>query len=451
MKKTLLFLSLLFIIQIGISQVGMHFDGTNDYIQTSYRGVTAGNDRTFEAWILIDTGAPTSNLCILDYGSNNAYSRNTFMVNGSRRLAFFSGNANLSAPANAIPVNTWTHVAFVLSSGTGYLYINGVQVGTGSLAGVYSPLVGENVKIGQRVAGGNLPFNGNIDEVRIWDVARTAAQITADMNAEFCSLPANLTAYYRLNEGSASGTNTAITSVTDDAGTNNGVINGFALTGTSSNYVTGANLTPGFSKFTYKDSLCNPYTTTGGKTFSTTGVYYDTLSNSVSCDSLIVYDLFFTSVNDSIYQSGNDLISYDTWANHQWIDCNNGNAPITGENSDDFTPTNTGSYAVIVSKGSCSDTSDCISVVINHAGINENSINSYFELYPNPTSSVITIKNIENKNIIGLSILDVTGKTVLNRTNNITSKVNVELLENGVYFMKVMTEEGAATIKFIKN
>lgn len=49
--------------------------------------------------------------------------------------------------------------------------------------------------------------------------------------------------------------------------------------------------------------------------------------------------------------------------NYQWINCSTGSA-ITGANDTLFYPTTSGSYAVIVSQGSCADTSDCSSLLL---------------------------------------------------------------------------------------
>ena len=110
-------------------------------------------------------------------------------------------------------------------------------------------------------------------------------------------------------------------------------------------------MTAGYDKTSIKDSTaCTFYTTGSGKLITTTGIYYDTLTNAVSCDSLVMYDLTIHLVDDSIFQAGPKLTSYDTWASHQWVDCNNGYAPITGETSKDYTFTASGSYAVIVTR-----------------------------------------------------------------------------------------------------
>ncbi|MFK7946452.1 MAG: LamG domain-containing protein, partial [Saprospiraceae bacterium] len=283
MKKliTLTYL-LLGVIYCLSAQNALNFDGTDDVVQTNYSGVLGSDDRTFEAWVFVSSNAPASNLAILDYGTNAVGSRNTFAVTGSRGLIFISGgtNANLGTGANTVPVNQWTHVAFVLDNGTGYLYVNGVQAATGNLTTVNTPANNQNVYIGQRVPGGTIPFNGSIDEVRIWDTARTAAEIQANMNTELCGSQNSLDLYLKLNEGIAGGINTGLTSATDFSGNgNNGTLNNFTLNGSSSNWVTGATLsTPGGTNTfaTISTSSCGSYTLPSGNTVTTSGTYMDT-------------------------------------------------------------------------------------------------------------------------------------------------------------------------------
>jgi len=246
MKQVVLIVVLfLGICQWSNAQNSLNFDGANDNIQTNYSGVLGSADRTFEAWIYVDVGAPSSNLCIVDYGLNQAGSRNTFSVSGTRQLIFISGgtNANISSSANVITDGVWTHVAFVLDSGTGYLYVNSVQVGSGSLSSVNTP-ANQAVIIGQRVNGGSIPFDGSIDELRIWDVAKSQTELAASMNDEICAPDPNLQLYLKFNQGIASGNNSSILTATDDSGNAYQCnLNSFLLSGSSSNWVTGATLT----------------------------------------------------------------------------------------------------------------------------------------------------------------------------------------------------------------
>jgi len=61
MKQIYLTLSLLlttFTINT-FAQNALHFDGTDDVVQTTFPGVLGDSNRTFEAWIKVDTSAPT--------------------------------------------------------------------------------------------------------------------------------------------------------------------------------------------------------------------------------------------------------------------------------------------------------------------------------------------------------------------------------------------------------
>ena len=98
----------------------------------------------------------------------------------------------------ALTINTWTHLAMTYDGTTMRLYVNGAQVAsqaqTGMIATSTNPLqIGGDSLYGQF-------FRGTIDEVRIYNVALTAAQIQADMNTPFPvdteppSAPTNLVA-----------------------------------------------------------------------------------------------------------------------------------------------------------------------------------------------------------------------------------------------------------------
>ena len=498
MKKSLLLFASLLMAQLAISQNALNFDGTNDFVQTTYGGVLGSNARTFEAWIYLNV-TPTGNKCIMDYGRNVVYGRNTFGVNTSRSLVYLSGGNNISSNTNVIPVATWTHVAFVLDSGTGYFYVNGTQVGSGPLPLVSTPSGWDNLKIGNRVSGGNIYFPGVIDEVRIWDVARTQIEIASTMNNEFCSAPAALKAYYKFNQGTAGGTNTAITSATDDAGTNNGTLTNFSLSGTSSNWVTGKNLSPVTVANTYPISACGSYTMPDGTIITTSGTYFDTIGSNTSCDTLASYVITFTpavikntvndsgcvsyttamgtmitasgtyydtltttsacdttiqynivisgAVDDSVYRVGARIRSHDTWAIHQWIRCDSSNLPISGATSSFIDVTTPGDYAVIITRGSCVDTSKCIN--FNPAGIEENHHTNFF-LYPNPATNVIQIASLNQSKVLSISVLDISGKIVLNQINIKSNSIDIKDLESGVYLVKIETREGNNTVRFVK-
>ncbi len=309
-------LSLTTILFIGNvkSQNGLSFDGVNDFIQTTFPGVTGANDRTFEAWVNINSGASGNNT-IVDYGTSVTGSRNTFQVNGSLGLSFIAGgtNTNIGSTNNGIVTpGTWTHVAFVMDNGTGYLYLNGTQVGTGNLSGVNTPTTGADLTIGERVSGGSIPMDGSIDEVRIWNTARTAAEISQFMNYEFCDAPTGLVAYFKLNEGTAGASNTGVTVANNSVNSSqNGTLNNFALSGSASNWVTGVSFTSGTTSSSITVNSCGPFSFPGDTTqYTQPGVYTDTIPNSLGCDSIITLNLLSVSPNSFATISATACESY---------------------------------------------------------------------------------------------------------------------------------------------
>lgn len=376
----------------------LNFDGTNDYVQTSYPGILDTNNRTFEAWINVSPSAPSSNLTILDYGLNSAGSRNTFVVDGSRGIRFTSGgtNANLNSPAGVIQPGQWEHVAFVLNSGVGYLYVNGTQVATGNLSSVNTPANNTDVRFGERISGGSIPFSGFLDEVRIWNVARTAAEINASMNEEFCDAIPGLGAYFKMNQGVARGNNSSLASLENFVKTGDGTFMNFALSGATSNFdTTGANI------------------------------------------SLPIIDTTVT-------QTGIVLTANDTTVQHyQWYDCTN-NTVLVSDTLQSFTAQSNGNYSVILTKNGCSDTSACVTVL--SVGLTESDFQSYFSISNNPI--VDNFKLLNNNSLkVRVSIRNLNGALVAE--SKITSESIIEFdgsqFPKGVYFLTIQTEEGAST------
>jgi hypothetical protein len=80
----------------------------------------------------------------------------------------------------ALPLNAWSHLAATYDGTTIRLYVNGIETGTATGAGAL-PESANPLRIGGNSVWGEY-FKGRIDEVRIYDRALSAAEITADMN-----------------------------------------------------------------------------------------------------------------------------------------------------------------------------------------------------------------------------------------------------------------------------
>ena len=81
-------------------------------------------------------------------------------------------------------------------------------------------------------------FDGQMDEVRIWGVPKSASQIQSEMNRELFGNEPGLLAYYDFNKGMAGGDNSGLTIATDASfNENNGELNNFSKSGNASNWV----------------------------------------------------------------------------------------------------------------------------------------------------------------------------------------------------------------------
>lgn len=83
--------------------------------------------------------------------------------------------------------------------------------------------------------------------------------------------------------------------------------------------------------------------------------------------------------------------------------------------------------------------------------LSRNTVNaSQFELFPNPAKDFITINSKEDQAIKTVSIVDVQGRNVFT-SDNVSSKISVANLQQGMYFVTLETTSGAITTKkFLK-
>ena len=218
----------------------LQFDGVNDTVTlSSYPALNSTNTLTLEAWIYITTQG-NQTISVLNEIGGCGLALGKFGI-GFRYTS--SGWQPGVVSDTAIPINTWTHVAAVLNDG-GYtkLYVNGTLVKSVAGSGNFYPCGG--ISLAANAAGSVDYSNIGISDCRIWTVARTAQQIADNYNIQIPSNSSGLVIYYKFNQGTANGTNTGLTTLTDSTSNNyHGTLTGFALTGATSNWVSGPNRT----------------------------------------------------------------------------------------------------------------------------------------------------------------------------------------------------------------
>ncbi|MEY4876513.1 MAG: hypothetical protein RL708_1662 [Bacteroidota bacterium] len=135
---------------------------------------------------------------------------------------------------------------------------------------------------------------------------------------------------------------------------------------------------------THNGLICNgtPYYYSN-KVYNSPGIYIDTIhtGSCTTIDTLILTPYFAPT---TVIKNGNTLYAVNTSPNifyYEWIDCNTPSNILTQFNQNFFTPFNSGSYAVIISDGMCSDTSACFvfntNCIANYS-VNYDTLNNTF-------------------------------------------------------------------------
>ncbi len=208
------------------------FDGSDDYVNCgTLPALRPTSAITVEAWININSigqwEGVVSNL--QDNGSEEsgyAFYFNNENITWWLKTVNGSTNFENNAPNASISTGSWNHIAGTYDGSALRLYVNGIFIDdyatTGNIDWTYSPLgffVG-SLKDNDE----NYYFDGKIDEVRIWNTARTETEIRQNMYRELPDPDSELTlvAYYKLNETGST------TSAADSKGSNNGTLTNMA-------------------------------------------------------------------------------------------------------------------------------------------------------------------------------------------------------------------------------
>jgi hypothetical protein len=206
---------------------------------------------------------------------------------------------------------------------------------------------------------------------------------------------------------------------------------------------------------TVNNDVTGPTTTTSscgdydwnGTTYSTSGLYDQVFTTVNGCDSTVTLNLTVDNVDLGVTQTGfNVLTSDQNGASYQWIDCVT-NQPINGETNQTFTASQDGSYAVMVGLGACDEMSDCTDLIF--ANLDENMTN-LVSVYPNPTNGVFTV-NISDVKATSIAVYNAVGEEVYQaKCNGNNAVIDLKNNAKGVYFIKVVTNDGILNQRVVK-
>lgn len=176
----------------------LKFDGTDDFISFKNQRIDLTGGYTLEGWFKTRAQAYQT----IFAGVNPADSTHRLNV-----VVTSDGNVRAShdimtlTSSGAYNDELWHHFAVTYDSTTFGLYVDGVLQGTVMTSNVI-PDYTEFVFGRQAPEVSTGYFNGYLDEIRLWNSGRTAAQVSGTMNQVLEGDEYGLINYWRLNEGS---------------------------------------------------------------------------------------------------------------------------------------------------------------------------------------------------------------------------------------------------------
>ena len=457
--------------RFGLTNNAFSFSGNeNIYVGDSIIELQQKTALTFSTWIKMD-GWPngSSQGRIISYEKNQGFTNNGtalqiqnsgFNIQKTFQCDIRNGNNSCGAAYRLDTASNWHHVVMVFNGFAStqdnqlYLYVDGsIHLLQHFLGGNYPQTTHDiytGLYFGNSTPSGNAHgFVGKIDDIGIWNRALTLNEIQALYNA------------------------TASTSC----------------------------CTPNTGNDT--QSACDSYTWIDGNTYTSnnnSATY--TLTNALGCDSVVTLDL---TINSATIDAGNDqtvclgcadipddsatLVATGAQS-YSWDNgVTNGVAflpsttalyTVTGIDSNGCTATDT--VTVFVGNRDCAsftitgldsviynnqtyyqttldtviytnvygcDSIEYLDIIINYTGIGENILKDV-EVYPNPTSDIITLKGINSlKDVSYIHLLDNKG-ALLRKIGINETQVDLSSFSTGIYFIEIKHQLGSGRIKVIK-
>lgn len=193
------------------------FGSDDEYVEANGVSAHLTNDFTLEAWIEPEAGQPSNGGAIWGLHTSDADNQMILMYDDSGDLFRYYDGGTSTTTAADYPSGRRYHVAVTVASGVVTVYVNGAAALTSTLSASIDAT--SQFSLGQEFDSGgpSNEYKGEMDEVRIWDLARSADEIRASMFTTLDGSESGLVSYYQFSESSG-------TTLSDGIGTNNGTL-----------------------------------------------------------------------------------------------------------------------------------------------------------------------------------------------------------------------------------
>jgi Concanavalin A-like lectin/glucanases superfamily/Bacterial Ig-like domain (group 2) len=189
----------------GSSAANHALDFVQSYVNVpDNSSLRLGNNWTIEVWIFPRTPATGVPQDIVSKWDGTVASSYQLQLDGAGQLRVTTNDGVLQTLAlsnGPLPANVWQHVAATFNVGTLKLYLNGTLDRTITGARVPLPSI-QPLAFGREGDNPAFTFNGLIDEVRLWSVARSSGDLAATKDVRLLGTESGLVGYWPFDEGS---------------------------------------------------------------------------------------------------------------------------------------------------------------------------------------------------------------------------------------------------------
>lgn len=169
----------------GIDGLALRFDGDDEVLMPDSPGLEPSR-LTVDAWVR-NAATPGSYRYVVSKGATACSASSYGLYTGSSRgLAFYVAGpsgyvVSAQAGSDAIWDGAWHHAVGTYDGETVRLFVDGAQVGSArpAPASISYGLPSKNLRFGTYRGDCDLPYTGDIDAVRIWNLALTEDEVAA--------------------------------------------------------------------------------------------------------------------------------------------------------------------------------------------------------------------------------------------------------------------------------
>ncbi|MFH1294603.1 MAG: DUF2341 domain-containing protein [Candidatus Aenigmatarchaeota archaeon] len=182
----------------------LSFDGGDDFVNLTNSSDLRinGSGLTLEAWVY-----PNDNTEVAVIHKGNHYS---MYINGSGNLSYadsITWSYDTIGGYGYVPTGQWSHLAITFDGANINFYIDGNNVGTKERAGSLSndgslPVLGCYAGSSGGTTCTNSPFNGTMDNVRVWNRSLSATEINSSRDSLHPPSRDGLVAWWSMDEPS---------------------------------------------------------------------------------------------------------------------------------------------------------------------------------------------------------------------------------------------------------